>query len=224
AAWAVSQSVLAFFCWRRVRTQFPQVVPAMLPHLNWASARRTIGSGSWVTVSQIAQVLLNGTDLVIIAKILGPAAVVPYAFTGKLITVLANQPQLLMQAAGPALSEMRAGESTDRQLQACNALSQATLLASGAVACLVMVVNRGFVSWWTGVAQYGGFTLCALLLLNMLLRHWNNPLVNAVFCFGGERRLALTTLFDGILTFAASVLLIRQIGPIGAPVAAIAGV
>src|SRR5205807_1556651 len=185
----------------RVRSHFPQVLPIRLPHLNWNSARRSLGSGSWVTVSQIAQVLLNGTDLVIIAKLLGPAAVVPYAFTGKLITVLANQPQLLIQAAAPALSEMRAGETAQRQLQACNALSQAMLLASGAVACVVMVVNRGFVSWWTGAAQYGGFTLCALLLVNMLLRHWNNPLVYSVFCFGGERRLALTTLFDGLLTF-----------------------
>jgi O-antigen/teichoic acid export membrane protein len=224
AAWAVSQGVLAFFCWRRVRRQFPQVLPASLPHLNWRSARRLLGSGSWVTIAQIAQVLLYGTDLVIIAKILGPAAVVPYAFTGKLIMVLANQPQLLMQTAGPALSELRAGESAERQLQACNALSQATLLASGAVACVVMVVNQGFVSWWTGAAQYGGFILCTLLLLNMVLRHWNNPLFFAVFCFGGERRIALTTLFDGLLTVAGSVLLIRRIGPMGAPLAAIAGV
>jgi hypothetical protein len=92
------------------------------------------------------------------------------------------------------------------------------------VACIVVLVNQGFVSWWTGAAQYGGFTLCALLLLNMLLRHWNNPLVYAVFCFGGERRIALTTLFDGLTTFVGSVVLIWWIGPIGAPIAAIVGV
>lgn len=224
AAWAASQVALAIVCWIRVRSEFPSIVPAVLPHLDWATAKKFLRSGMWVTLSQIAQVLMNGTDLVIVARILGPAAVVPYAFTGKLITVLSNQPQLLMQAAGPALSEMRAAETPERQLQALNALSQATLLASGAVACVIMAVNRGFISWWTGAAQYGGFALCALLLSVMLLRHWNNPLNFAVFSFGGERRVALTTLLDGIVTFSGSIALVWWLGPKGAPIAAIAGV
>ena len=59
----------------------------------------------WISVSQIAQVLLNGTDLLIIAGLLGPTAVVPYACTGKLVSLLANQAQLFMQMALPALSE-----------------------------------------------------------------------------------------------------------------------
>lgn len=222
-AWTAGQVLVTVLCWLRIRRVYPGVLPSRLPRFDRQSSWSLLKRGFWVTVSQVAQVLLNGTDMVIIARVFGPAAVVPYAFTGKLITVLANQPQLLMQSAGPALSEMRAGESTQRQLQACNALSQATMLASGAVACVVMLVNRGFVSWWTGPAQYGGFLLCTLLLVNMLLRHWNNPLVYAVFCFGGERRLALTTFFDGLVTFSGTLLLVRFIGLAGAPLAAIAG-
>ena len=53
-------------------------------------------------MSQIAQVLLNGTDVMIIGALLGPAAVVPYACTGKLVSVLANQPQAILQSAAPA--------------------------------------------------------------------------------------------------------------------------
>lgn len=223
-AWTASQAIVVAFCWRRIHRLYPGVLPRRLPPFDRRSAWRLLQRGFWVTLSQVAQLLLNGADMVIIARLFGPAAVVPYAFTGKLITVLANQPQLLMQSAGPALSEMRAGESTTRQLQACNALSQATMLASGAVACIIVLVNRGFVLWWTSAAQYGGFLLCMLLLLNMLLRHWNNPLVFAVFCFGGERRIALTLLFDGAVTFAGTLLLVRFIGVAGAPLAAIMGV
>ena len=59
-------------------------------------------------MSQVAQVLVNGTDLLVIGALLGPEAIVPYACTGKLVTLLANQPQLFMQMALPALSELRA--------------------------------------------------------------------------------------------------------------------
>ena len=44
----------------------------------------------------------------VIGALLGPAAVVPYACTAKLVTLLGNQPQLFMQMAVPALSELRA--------------------------------------------------------------------------------------------------------------------
>jgi O-antigen/teichoic acid export membrane protein len=224
AAWTTGQMVLALFCWGRIRLRFPGILPPRLPRLDRASVRRTLGSGLWLTISQVAQALLNGTDLLIIARILGPGAVVPYAFTGKLIAVMANQPQLLMQSAGPALSEMRTGESTDRQVQACNALSQASLLASGAIACLLMVTNRGFVSWWIGPSQYAGSLVCALLLIKMVLRHWNGSVAYTLFCLGGERRLALTTLLDGVVAGILAILLVPRFGLIGAPVALIAGV
>jgi hypothetical protein len=77
AAWAVSQSVLAFLCWRRVRTHFQQVLPIRLPHLNWNSARRSLGSGSWVTVSQIAQAAAALVAGSVYALVMSPAALQP---------------------------------------------------------------------------------------------------------------------------------------------------
>ena len=41
------------------------------------AAKRQLGNGAWISVNQIAQVLLGGTDLVVIGKLLGPEAVVP---------------------------------------------------------------------------------------------------------------------------------------------------
>ncbi|MDQ6666471.1 MAG: oligosaccharide flippase family protein [Acidobacteriota bacterium] len=224
AGWIAAQVTLAAISFLRIRARFPGVLPSRLPRLPRAIAREQLQRGVWVTVSQIAQVLLNGTDVVIIGRMFGPSAIVPYVFTGKLITVLSNQPQMLIQAAGPALSEMKTGETSERQLQACHALSQATLLVSGAVAAVVLLVNRGFITWWVGANQYSGFTLSALLLLAMLLRHWNNPLVYAIFCFGGERRIALTGLCDGIVTLGTSILFVWLFGAIGAPLGSILGV
>jgi O-antigen/teichoic acid export membrane protein len=224
AGWATTQlSLVALHGWR-LRRRFPQAWPNGLPALRWAAARAQLTQGGWASLTQIAVVLVNGTDLFIIGASLGPAAVVPYACTGKLVSVLSNQPQMLMQAAGPALSEMRMGESRQRLFRACTALTQAMLMLSGAVACVVLAVNQGFVSWWVGAQQYSGLRLTALLVLSMLLRHWNTTAVYSIFCFGHERRLALTTLADGLVTAGAAAILVRLFGPVGAPLGSIVGV
>ena len=116
----------------------------------------------WVSVSQIAQVLLYSTDVLIVAWIFGPVTVVPYACTQKLIAVLANQPQILTQTAAPALSELRMGASQTKLFSVTSSLSLALMLGSGAVLVVVLAINRAFVSWWVGPDQYGGAVLTAL--------------------------------------------------------------
>ena len=175
-------------------------------------------------VSQVAQVLLNGTDMMIIAPMPGPAAVVPYACTGKLVSVLANQPQAILQSAAPALSELRTSAGRDRRFQVTAALAQATLAVSGLVACVVLAINAGFVRWWVGADQFGGIPLTLLLLAAMIVRHFNTINVYALFSFGHEKRLALTGLADGVATLALSAGLVKAIGLAGAPLGAIAGV
>jgi O-antigen/teichoic acid export membrane protein len=155
---------------------------------------------------------------------LGPAAVVPYACTGKLVSVLANQPQAMLQSAAPALSELRTSSDKGRLFNVSAALAQATLAVSGLVACVVLAVNGGFVAWWVGPDQYGGVGLTVLLLAAMMIRHFNTTNVYALFCFGLERRLALTGLADGVATLALSAGLVKLLGVAGAPLGAIAGV
>ncbi|MEJ7810653.1 MAG: oligosaccharide flippase family protein [Gemmatimonadaceae bacterium] len=222
--WGASQLVSAVLWWARLRRRFPGALPSALPRLTWGAVRPQVASGLWVSAGQIAQVLVNATDLVIIGRLLGPAAVVPYAITGKLVSVLANQPQMVMQAAMPALSEVRASEQRHRLRSIASALTQAMLLISGLVVVVVLVVNQGFVSWWVGREMFGGASLTLLLLTSMLLRHWNTTSVYTLFCFGYERRISITTLFDGLITATASLLLVHFLGVKGAVLGSIVGV
>jgi hypothetical protein len=157
-----------------------------------------------VSLSQAGHVFLNGSDLLVLGAFLGPAATVPYACTGKLITVLAHHPQLLMQAAAPAIAEMRTSESRASITRVSTALMRAMLILSGAVACFVLAANEAFVSWWVGRHQYAGMTLTLLLLAAMLARHFSTTLVYALFSFGYERRLSLTAISDGVLTLVVT--------------------
>ena len=224
AGWMTAQVLAVPVLWLRLRRRFPDALPARLPALAWDGARRRLGQGFWQSANQVAQILMFGTDLLIIGKLFGPAAVVPFACTGKLIGVLANQPQMLMHMAGPGLSELKMSESHERVAEVCTALGQAMLLVSGGVVLVVLAVNQGFVTWWVGAENYGGFALTALMLANMLLRHWNLTLGYSVFFFGHDRHLATTGLLDGLVTLGSIAALVWLLGLPGAPLGSLIGV
>lgn len=223
AGWVVMQVATVVACMTRVRTHHRRLWTSAPLERPWASARSYLGQAGWVSVSQVAQVLMSGTDVLVIGAVLGPAAVVPYSCTGKLIAVLANHPQLLMQSAAPMLSELRASGNRSRLGDVSFALARGMLLVSGAVACAVLVVNEGFVSWWVGPELFGGAALTLLFVAAMIVRHWNTTLVYSLFCFGHERRLSLTTVGDGAVTVAVAAVLVSWLGPIGAPLGSLAG-
>jgi O-antigen/teichoic acid export membrane protein len=224
AGWCATQLLIVFACAHRLRQKFPGLLPRRLHFGAASSLREYVVRSAWISVSQVSQVLLNGTDVMVVAALLGPGAVVPFACTGKLVSVLANQPQAILQSAAPALSELRTAGDRQRLFVVSAALAQATLAVSGLVACVVLAVNAGFVSWWVGPEQYAGLPLTLLILGGMMVRHYNTTNVYALFCFGHERRLALTGLADGVATLVLTVVLIELFGLAGAPLGAIAGV
>jgi O-antigen/teichoic acid export membrane protein len=222
--WVVGQVIPAALSFYRLRTSFPEVLPARLPKLAGRELFRAFTAGTWVSVAQIAQMLVAGTDYIIIGKLLGASAVVPYACTQKLIMVLANQPHMIMEMAAPGLSQMKTSESHERIFRVCNALALGMLTASGAVVCVVLAVNHSFVSWWLGERQFGGPLLTAAFAVSLLLRQWNTTSVFTIFALGYERRISITTLGDGIVSVLAGLVLVRWLGPIGAAIGSILGV
>ena len=95
---------------------------------------------------------------------------------------------------------------------------------SGAVVCVVLSVNQGFVGRWVGESQYGGFWLTTMILVTMLMRHWNLTVGYTLLCFGFERRLCVTALIDGLVSVGATFLCVRSYGLIGAPIGMLTGV
>jgi O-antigen/teichoic acid export membrane protein len=224
AGWLVTQAITMGACWWRIRSRH---AAAWAPHpqaVSWAEARAFIARSVWISMAQVAQTLVAGSDVLLVAALLGPAAAVPYACTAKLIQVLANHPQMLMQAAAPALSEMRMSERRERLAATTSALTRAMLVLSGAIACVVVAVNQDFVSWWVGPRLYGGAALTLALVAAMLARHVNATTVYAVFCFGHERRLSITAVADGVVTTATALVLVPHLGLWGVAVASLVGV
>jgi len=203
--WFAAQSVDAVACYLRVRARHRHMLPSRAELMTPSPLREILGRGAWISVSQIAQVLIYGTDVAIIGRLFGAAAIVPYNCTGKLISVLANQPQHIMRAAEPGLSQMRVQEGREKLTEVTGALSLAMLLVSGLVAVITVAANPSFVGWWVGPAFYSGAALTVLFAICMLLRHLNITAIYTLFAFGHERLLAKTSLLDGVLSTLLSI-------------------
>ncbi|WNG44198.1 oligosaccharide flippase family protein [Archangium minus] len=224
AGWMVTQVLSALACLWRLRTAYPDALPRKLPKLSMEGIRSWLSRSLWITVSNVAQLLRLGTDVVIIGKLLGPEAVVPFTCTAKLVSVLSNAPQLVLASAQPALAELRMSSNKERITEVASALERLTLFVSGAVFCGVLSINEGFVLEWVGTEQYGGLGLTLLFLASMLLRHFCLSVNTCLFCFGHERRLALTAVTDGVVTLVAMWTGVYLAGWQGAALAPIIGI
>ena len=78
--------------------------------------------------------------------------------------------------------------------------------------------------WWVGPERYGDAILTSVLLLGMLLRHWNVTAVYSLSAVGRDRRISLTTLFEGISTVAVTIILVLRFGLLGTAIGSIPGV
>ena len=221
--WITTQIVTVGFAWRRLRRTHPEVFPSTLPSLSLSTAWQQLSRGAWISVNQVAQVLLVGTDLMVVGKLLGPEAVVPFACTGRLANMLANQPQMFMQMALPALSSLRTSAPRERLFDVSKSMAQVMLLLSGAIVAVVLAVNGPFVTWWVGAGRFGGVGLTALLLAGMLARHINVTAIYTLFCFGNERRLALTSIGDGLVALISMLVLVPMFGLYGAALGSLIG-
>ena len=221
--WGINQLFFTTVSARRFFKWFPdlKILRHSLPKLSFSRPylRRSI----WLSLGQISQIFLNGTDLTIVGSLSGPAAVSAYASTGKLLETLSNKPLVLMQSAVPGLSEIRYRDF-GRLATVMSSLTQLMLLCSGAVACLVLAINETFVIWWVGPKLFGGVSLTVFLVINMIIRHWATTQVYTVFCLGREREMTVVGVLDGLVTLILSILFCRHWGVIGVPIGSILSV
>ena len=222
--WTATQGIIAFGSIWRMYAHHRDFTPKGLRWLQFAEIRRYLHSGLWVSVSQITQMLIKGTDVVLIASLQGAAAVVPYSCSSKLQAVLANQPQVILQAAQPGLTQLRATADRTHIARVIGALAQAMLMLSGAVGCVTLALNQGFVTRWVGAGQYLGFWFTVLITVGMLVRHLNSTTVYTLFCFGKERFISLIGLADSVCFAVLMYVLVKRFGIIGTPIASIASV
>ena len=220
---SLAQVLSSVACVVRLLSRYRRFVPRKIRWFDRATMRAHALSGVTVTMAQIAQLLTNSTDALIIGRLRGPEAVITYSLTDKTQTLLNNQPYALAHLAGPALGGLKAAGDRPRLLRSLGALASVVLTASGGIFVAVVVTNHAFVRIWVGEEHFGGVLLTILLVANMIARHWVFTYLQALFFFGRERVTSLVVLLDGLITVGASIPLVHRFGAVGAPAGQLLG-
>jgi O-antigen/teichoic acid export membrane protein len=220
--WSAGQQLSYVACALRLRTEFPEARAAPGgPGRSelWGLLRSSL----WVSLAQIAQVLTNGTDLLIAGWLLGPTAVVSYSCTTKLLTLLNNQCYIIGLTAQPALAHLGAAGDSGRLHAALRAVGLAMLAMSGAAAIAVATVNQVFVAGWVGPNQYAGTLVTLLAVTAVTARHVGFTWWNAVYIMGHERQVCGVMILDGVVTVAAVAGWTALLGLPGIPLGSLTG-
>jgi O-antigen/teichoic acid export membrane protein len=98
------------------------------------------------------------------------------------------------------------------------------LFLTGGVVSVTCAINEPFVKIWVGPQFFGGMLLTALFLVDMVLRHFDLILSQALFAFGYERLLAIKCLADSILSAAVVFVCVHSFGLAGAMLGFVIGV
>jgi O-antigen/teichoic acid export membrane protein len=221
--WGFSVFGLELGCFLRLRALRPDLA-SLKPWKQERTTLRDFVRGLWLSVGQVAQLLTGGSDVLIIAKILGPATVVTYNCTVKLAMVFSNQPLILASTALPGLSQMKTSEPRERVFQVSTSLGQAMFLFSGLIVCVIFSTNQFFVSMWVGPQFFGGIQLTVLFLLSMLLRHLDVVLAQSLFAWGYEKPMSIKAVADGVVSVAIAYFSVHKFGIMGAALGLLGGV
>jgi O-antigen/teichoic acid export membrane protein len=169
----------------------------------------------WYALGNTAGAVIQSMDRIIAARMIALASVTTLALTGRAYELALLLLTPLTAAAQPAVGQLL-GEG--RRAAAFDAYKQLCLLSTGAGAVAALSLwsgNAAFVTRWVGAENYGGATLDALMMLNLLLFSWVMPNRMALIVGLRARPQSLTRVAEGLLNLCLSVLLALRYGLVG---------
>jgi O-antigen/teichoic acid export membrane protein len=199
-----------YLFWRRR----PGLRPA-LAAIDWVKGRELARTGALFFGIQLSALVLYNTDNVIIAKILGPEQVTPYAVSWRFMTLPSAIIGLVFPYLWPAYGEALArGDVTWVRKTLARTTSGAALV--GLFVSMPMVVwGQQVVRWWAGEAAVPTRTLLVWMGLWGLIA----APMSAISCFlNASGKLRVQVAF-GLVTAASnvtlSIILARRFGSTG---------
>jgi O-antigen/teichoic acid export membrane protein len=173
----------------------------------------------WYAAGNVAGAAIQSMDRIIAARMVSLASVATLVLTGRAYELALLLVTPLTVAAQPAIGQLL---GAGKRAAAFAAYRQLFLLlvGVGAVAALSLWSgNAAFVTRWVGAQNYGGATLDAVLMLNLILFIWIMPQRMALVSGLRARPQALTRSAEALLNLCLSVLLARRYGLAGIAVA-----
>jgi len=184
----------------------------------WA-LRELLGLSAYSYLSQLAGLLRNRSDSLLLTRALGPTVSAQYALTRRLPGLgftVAERPSFSFM---PALSEA-AGRSDVSQLRRLiSPLLMGTIWLTGLSALLVLSLNEAFVTVWVGHKLSAGPSVSFWISAFLLIQVPTEVLVNVSMALGRFRETSLALLVEAVVYVVALAVGVHFYGALGAAIA-----
>ena len=193
----------------------------LTPRLQAAESRQLIADSTRLFVVSISMRLLTRSDVFFVGVVLGTASAAVYGITTRMVDTVTMLIAQLTSALLPAMAHLygegnlsRFRELLMRITPVLGALSLTGLATAAAV-------NRDFVSLWVGQELFGGSVTTFLFAASAYVSFVGFIGYDVLMAAGRFQFIARTFAIFSLAQIPLTVLMLRQFGMVGAPLAAI---
>ena len=179
------------------------------------TARMLFSYSFYSFVSQMADILRFQVDNLVVAGVVGLAAVTHYSVGGKLARTYMD---IVLALLGVFISVFSRKEGA----RDYEGLRRTFLFASRLSVCLSSFVGFGMVVWgrpfierWMGPSYLDGYTCLAALAPGIMVSLWQSPSVSLMYGVSKHKFLALSSSVEGVINLVLSIVLARKYGIVG---------
>jgi O-antigen/teichoic acid export membrane protein len=177
--------------------------------------------GGQTTIINIAGVVIERLDAVVIAMVLGARMVTVYVIGQSLVTYLTQGVSSITLALTPFFADLHAKEDVERSRWLVFAGTRAASVVTGVLAGGLLAFGRPFIARWVGTTYVQGtwFMRSDTVLLVLLAAFIPRLIQSAThqYLFGANKQWYLSRAFliEGIANLTLSLLLVRPLGLAG---------
>ncbi len=191
------------------------------PTFDRAELRGILGTSAYTFVSRVGVTLAGRMDAFLTANLMSPLQTTVLTLTGRAFDpvrmVAASVGSSLQSGIAHLLGEGGRARAAEVMELAGRAVAAWTVFAAASVVAL----NHVFVGLWVGPQRFGSGWLTILLALAMGLSTFTASLNQLVFAANGIRASSVVGLVEALLKVTLQVVLVRRLGLLGMPLAAI---
>ncbi|HKO97128.1 MAG TPA: hypothetical protein VJU86_09055 [Pyrinomonadaceae bacterium] len=179
------------------------------------------GLGVWL--GNIGWRMAAASNSLVIVAIIDPASAVVFACTVKMGEILMQMAWQLSDSGLIGLAQL-SGEANEVRVRATvQNLLRLLLIATGAVSLLVLMANPTFVRLWVGASKFGGYTLNAILVINLLAISIVHGIFTTASVLGKRIEIGIAAFLQGLAAIGLAVLLGNYYGLGGVAAASVLG-
>jgi O-antigen/teichoic acid export membrane protein len=192
----------------------PWLAPAFR-HCRRGLVRRMMQSGSEFFILQLTGIIVFNSDNFVITHFLGPAQVTPYSVTWKLVGYSALLQIVITPALWPAYAEAYVRKDFQWIRRTLYYVMLATMGVAGVCCAAFVIWGQSLIRLWAGSAAVPTETLLVLMSIWILISTFMANTATVLAATNETKLQAWLSAFAAALNLAASIWLVKRIGPSG---------